>query len=86
MSEAVTSNGPEVCCLHLHEHFGSRLRSLRANAGLSQKELALLTGMSQPAVARLEGCAGVPKLPTLQRLGGALRCDFTLVIPHGEPK
>lgn len=40
----------------------------REEMGLSQRELANLSGIKQPAIARLERGAAVPKVDTLIRL------------------
>jgi transcriptional regulator with XRE-family HTH domain len=47
------------------------VRQLRERAGLSQQELAVRSGTSQPAIARLESGRSVPSLATLQRLAAA---------------
>lgn len=44
------------------------LRSARRNAGLSQRELAEASGVKQPAIARIESGAVVPRADTLDRL------------------
>lgn len=44
------------------------IRSARADAGLSQVDLAARAGTSQPALARYETGAALPTLPTLERL------------------
>jgi predicted nucleotidyltransferase len=44
------------------------IRRTRANAGLSQVNLAARAGTSQPALARYETGAALPTLPTLERL------------------
>ena len=44
------------------------IRRTRTRAGLTQRELAELTGTSQPALARYETGAALPTLPTLERL------------------
>ncbi len=44
------------------------LARLRERRGLSQTELAKLTGMKQPQIARLESGAHFPAFPTLQKL------------------
>jgi uncharacterized protein len=46
----------------------SLIRRARRDAGLSQSELAVLAGTSQPALARYETGATLPTLPTLERL------------------
>jgi transcriptional regulator with XRE-family HTH domain len=48
------------------------LAKLRERRGLSQTDLARLTGMKQPQIARLESGAHLPALATLQRLLGVL--------------
>ena len=48
------------------------LATLRERRGLSQTELAKLTGMKQPQIARLESGAYFPSFSTLQKLLGAL--------------
>lgn len=44
------------------------LRKARRRAGLSQRELARLTGVAQPTVARIERGQEVPRIDTLARL------------------
>jgi predicted nucleotidyltransferase/DNA-binding XRE family transcriptional regulator len=62
---------------------GVTIRSARKDAGLSQAELAVRTGTSQPALARYETGATLPTLPTLERLfsacGRQLRVDAPLL-------
>lgn len=48
------------------------LARLRERRGLSQTELAKLTGMKQPQIARLESGAHFPTFMTLQKLLGVL--------------
>lgn len=48
------------------------LAKLRERRGLSQTELAKLTGMKQPQIARLESGAHFPAFATLQKLLGVL--------------
>lgn len=57
---------------------GERVRALREEAGLSQRELANRMGTTQSAIARLEAGGAEPTLPTLRRLASAL--GRTLVI------
>ena len=44
------------------------IRFARLRAGLTQQELARRAGISQPAVARIEGGRVVPRLDTASRL------------------
>jgi predicted transcriptional regulator len=81
--EAVHAYDPcsrATCLLRPHDHFGRRLRELREQSGLTQRELADQAEMAQPAVARLEGCTSIPTVATLKRLGRALGCDFSILI------
>lgn len=47
---------------------GSLLRYARVRAGLTQRELAELSGVSQPGVARIEAGRVSPRVMTLNRL------------------
>lgn len=47
---------------------GRMLRHARRRAGMSQRELARLTGIAQPAIARIERGAVSPTVETLERL------------------
>ena len=62
---------------------GSTVRAARRRAGMSQVELAELTGSSQPSVARLEKGLVSPTVITLDRIARAL--DTELVIDF-EPQ
>ena len=48
----------------------------RKARGLSQKELAELTGTTQSAVARLESGGRPPRIDTLLRIAEALDCEL----------
>lgn len=48
----------------------------RRELGLSQKELAELTGTTQSAIARLESGGRPPRIDTLRRIAGALDCEL----------
>jgi transcriptional regulator with XRE-family HTH domain len=59
----------------------------RKARGLSQKELAELTGTTQSAVARLESGGRPPRIDTLLRIAEALDCDLSVDLkPRSEPK
>ena len=59
------------------------IASARLRAGLSQEELALRAGTSQPALARLESDQANPTVATLERIvaaaGFQLRCELVPV-------
>ena len=48
----------------------------RKARGISQKELAELTGTTQSAIARLESGGRPPRIDTLLRIAEALDCDL----------
>ena len=50
----------------------------RKARGLSQKELAELTGTTQSAIARLESGGRPPRIDTLLRIAEALDCDLSV--------
>jgi transcriptional regulator with XRE-family HTH domain len=54
------------------EQVADRRRAL----GLSQAELAELTGTTQSAIARLESGGRPPRIDTLMRIAGALDCEL----------
>ena len=55
----------------------------RQSLGLTQKELAHLTGTTQSAIARLERGGRPPRIDTLMRIAEALDCDLIVRL---EPK
>ena len=55
-----------------------RIRSLRESAGLTQEQLAGLSGVSQSAIARLERAEVSPSIATLELLAHALGHTATL--------
>ncbi len=50
----------------------------RRARGLSQKELAELTGTTQSAIARLETGGRPPRIDTLLRIAEALDCELVV--------
>ncbi|MEX2645368.1 MAG: helix-turn-helix transcriptional regulator [Gaiellaceae bacterium] len=58
----------------------------RQSLGLTQKELAHLTGTTQSAIARLERGGRPPRIDTLMRIAEALDCDLIVRLePKEEP-
>ena len=57
---------------------GEQVRGMREEWGWSQRELARLTGMTQPAIARFEAGGTTPTLPILERSASAF--DTTLSV------
>jgi XRE family transcriptional regulator, regulator of sulfur utilization len=58
---------------------GLEFRDARVAHGLTQVELAHLSGIPQADISRIERGAGNPTETTLQRLAAALGCRMTLV-------
>lgn len=58
----------------LADHVTARRHEL----GMSQQQLAALTGTTQPAIARLEKGGRPPRIDTLLRIADALGCDLTV--------
>jgi len=64
---------------------GEQVRLLRVAAGLTQEELAVRTGSTQPAVAHLEAGRRTPTLATLEKIANALGHDLVVVLPCHQP-
>jgi transcriptional regulator with XRE-family HTH domain len=60
------------------------LRYARRTAGLSQRELALRSGVPQPAIARIETRRTVPRADTLERLLRACGVRLELAPAAGQ--
>jgi ribosome-binding protein aMBF1 (putative translation factor) len=62
---------------------GQAIRERRLALGLSQVELAVRAGMTQPALSRLEAGGVIPTIPLLERISAALDADLIVQIaPH----
>ena len=61
---------------YLFAQIADDVATRRAERGLSQRELAELTGTTQSAIARLERGGRPPRIDTLQRIAEALECDL----------
>jgi transcriptional regulator with XRE-family HTH domain len=55
-----------------------RVAGQRKAHGLSQQELAQLTGTTQSAIARLESGGRPPRIDTLLRIAEALDCELVV--------
>lgn len=58
---------------------GEQIASLRADAGMTQTQLADVAGVPQPEISRIERGAGNPTRDTLARLASALGAHLTLI-------
>jgi transcriptional regulator with XRE-family HTH domain len=62
---------------------GERVRHIREERGLSQRELAEMIGSTQPAIARLDAGGVAPSIPTLERIAATLGRE--LVVDFANP-
>ena len=61
----------------------TRSRSGASQMGMSQRELAVLCGTTQSAIARLERGGRPPRIDTLLRIAEALDCELLVeLVPH----
>ena len=54
---------------------GEKIKKFRVAKGLSQKQLAVMSGMSEPAVRNYELGNRTPSFPQLERLASALKLN-----------
>ncbi|NDO45963.1 helix-turn-helix transcriptional regulator [Clostridium sp. MD294] len=59
--------------------FIDKLIEQRHNQGMTQKELAIATNLTQSVIARLESKKVIPQLDTLLKITNALGCEIVLV-------
>lgn len=62
----------------MSEPIGTKIRRLRKRAGLTQTELALRIGVTQPALSQIEKGRTSPKLDTLADIAEVLDCEIDL--------
>jgi transcriptional regulator with XRE-family HTH domain len=62
---------------------GQMVHDRRAELGLTQADLAVRAGMTQPQLSRLESGGATPTVPLLARLASALDADLDISFrPH----
>jgi transcriptional regulator with XRE-family HTH domain len=59
------------------EVFGQRLRELRQKFGITQRDLAAASGLTEAYISNMENDFAVPSLTTVLRLAVALDCKVT---------
>ena len=62
------------------------VRTARTRVGITQRELALLSGMKQPQIARIENGITQPSIPTLGRVLDGLGYELKLVTTRAESR
>jgi transcriptional regulator with XRE-family HTH domain len=60
--------------------FGEHLRELRKKRGITQVELAEITGVPQNHISTIERGAKLPTLGTLIRFAAALECKVSTLV------
>lgn len=63
---------------------GDRIRKARENAGISQKKLGLMLGLSDKAISAYESGRTFPPLDTLYRISQELEKDITYFVTNNE--
>ena len=58
----------------------NKIKQMRIERGLSQKDLAEKMGTMQVCISRWENGARVPKVNNLMKLADALKCDISELI------
>ena len=51
----------------------------REKMGLSQKEIAIRSGVRQPAIARMEKCGVMPRIDTISKIANSLGLELCFV-------
>lgn len=64
---------PDSCCAIIDQ-----IIQKRHDLGMTQKDLAAATGLTQSVIGRLEGKKATPQLDTLLRVVNALGCDLKI--------
>jgi transcriptional regulator with XRE-family HTH domain len=62
----------------LYAALAQRVKGHRQRLGLSQQEVAEMTGTTQSAIARLEAGTRPPRIDTLLRIANALDCELVV--------
>lgn len=78
MRDRAAEGGADPADSRLYAEVADQVAAQRSARGLSQAELAQLTGTTQSAIARLESGRRAPRLDTLQRVANALDCSLEI--------
>lgn len=63
-------------------HSGQRVEAERVRMGLSQRGLALKSGVSQTTLHRIEQGSRIPKMPEMIAFSRALGCSLSEISEH----
>ena len=64
--------------------FGEKIKKIRQDKGISQRELGIRLGVRQQTVAQYEKIEEPPKFETIRRIAEALEVPFDEVIPFDD--
>src|SRR6476469_3542155 len=78
--DRAAEGGADVADSRLYAEVAGQVAAQRAARGLSQAELAELTGTTQSAIARLESGRRAPRVDTLLRVANALDCELEVTL------
>jgi len=81
-TEVLSSGGG----MTVSERFSDRLRRMRSERGITQRQLASMMYIDRSTVARWENGSRVPDLELLPRLARCLGVDVVLLVPDDEPR
>lgn len=64
--------------------FGEKIKKIRQDKGISQRELGIRLGVRQQTVAQYEKIEEPPKLATIRRIAEALGVPFNEIVPFDD--
>ena len=85
-SDTALAEPDAVPAAELQERFGCNLRTFRKHQGLSQDQLARLSGIAQRTISKIESGQVNLTLGTMQRLANVIQHDVLhLLSPDPKP-
>lgn len=86
-AETIYDDGvPVKPSFNCYPHLSQAVLTARAEAGISQMQLAELTGISQADISRMERGLANPSVSTLNRVAKALGCQLQIEFIKGQEK
>ena len=79
MADWLNTNYNDLVFRNYRDFIANRIKELRAKQGLSQEELASLSGLNRPNIARIEGGKYNMTIDTLGNIADALNCKIDLI-------
>ena len=66
------------------KYIGPRIKCLRKTKGMTQRELAAKTGITCPAISRIEKGHGVPNIESIQRIATVLDTTMSHILEESD--